>query len=544
MKNKFFLLLLATLFSLSISAQETVERWGMYETTLKAHTSGNPFKTELTATFTCKGKKYEIPGFYDGNDTFVIRFMPTELGKWTYTTHSSLKALNGKKGEILCVAPSKDNHGPVVTDGEFAFKYADGTRYYPIGTTSYDWMHAVDCNGNRLEQQTLESLKESRFNKIRQLLLPHNFEASYPEPDLFPYEMKNKSVDKNGKTVYTWDFTRPNPEFFRMVERCVQGLMDLGIEADMCIFHPYDEGRWGFDSMPLDVSVEYVKYVVKRLAAYRNIWWSLANEYDLMRNQPKENWTHYIGAVVDTDPYHHLTSIHSYTAQYYPYWDERLTHCSIQDQAPVEDFGRAPIVRNIYHKPVIFDEVCYEGDMNARWGNLSGEEILFRMWMGLINGTYVTHAECYQAGDDHDFYNDFLAVGGKWQGEAWKRIGFMRDVLADLPMPMYLADSSWDPRTTAAGPGYYMIYLGKEVKEEWRFDLPIRNGRGAGAFPRLTEGEQYTVEIIDTWGMTIKKVPGIFTLKKQDGYRMVDSELRSIRLPQLPYLLLRIKRVE
>ena len=55
----------------------------------------------------------------------------------------------------------------------------------------------------------------------------------------------------------------------------------------------------------------------------------------------------------------------------FPYWMEELTHTSIQDEAPVEDFGRASIVRGVYRKPVIFDEVCYEGNLASRWGRLS-----------------------------------------------------------------------------------------------------------------------------------------------------------------------------
>ena len=73
---------------------------------------------------------------------------------------------------------------------------------------------------------------------------------------------------------------------------------------------------------------------------------------------------------------------------------EELTHTSIQDEAPVEDFGRASIVRGVYRKPVIFDEVCYEGNLASRWGRLSGPEMLHRIWQGLIAGTYVTHGEC------------------------------------------------------------------------------------------------------------------------------------------------------
>lgn len=87
--------------------------------------------------------------------------MPKTVGKWTYVTHSSLEALDSQQGSFECVSPSTGNHGPVVVDGRYAFKYADGTRYYPIGTTAYDWMH-VSADMQKL---TVKSLSEARFNK-------------------------------------------------------------------------------------------------------------------------------------------------------------------------------------------------------------------------------------------------------------------------------------------------------------------------------------------------------------------------------------------
>ena len=44
-----------------------------------------------------------------------------------------------------------------------------------------------------------------------------------------------------------WDFTRFNPAHFQHIEKCTQALMNLGIEADLIVMHPYD--RWGFSMM-------------------------------------------------------------------------------------------------------------------------------------------------------------------------------------------------------------------------------------------------------------------------------------------------------
>jgi len=76
------------------------------------------------------------------------------------------------------------------------------------------------------------------------------------------------------------EFRRPDPAFFSHLERRIGELARLGIEADLILFHPYD--RWGFADMGAEADERYVRYVVARLAAFPNAWWSMANEYDLL----------------------------------------------------------------------------------------------------------------------------------------------------------------------------------------------------------------------------------------------------------------------
>jgi len=43
--------------------------------------------------------------------------------------------------------------------------------------------------------------------------------------------------------------------------------------------------------MPAAADDRYLRYVIARLAAYRNVWWSLANEYDFLLNtKPMGQW--------------------------------------------------------------------------------------------------------------------------------------------------------------------------------------------------------------------------------------------------------------
>lgn len=109
-----------------------------------------------------------------------------------------------------------------------------------------------------------------------------------------------------------------------------------------------------------------------------------------------------------------------------------------------------------------------------------------------------------------------------------------------LPNPLHLCDSSWDPYTSTAGENYYMIYLGKEIKPEWAFDLPVKNA----FYPRLKEGVRFKVEVIDTWNMTIAEWPVVFETTAPVKDRVYDKNQGRVRLPASPYLLLRITEVE
>ncbi len=67
-------------------------------------------------------------------------------------------------------------------------------------------------------------------------------------------------------------------------------------------------------------------------------------------------------------------------------------------------FGTA-ILRDIYRKPIVNDEINYEGDIDSRWGRLTGEEMTFRFWNAVIGGGYATHGETYKV-------SEWISYGG------------------------------------------------------------------------------------------------------------------------------------
>ena len=69
-----FLLFIFTL----IAAQQSVEKWNVFELQLSGPVNGNPFvDVELYSYFTSvSNTTMQINGFYDGNGSYKIRFMP------------------------------------------------------------------------------------------------------------------------------------------------------------------------------------------------------------------------------------------------------------------------------------------------------------------------------------------------------------------------------------------------------------------------------------------------------------------------------------
>lgn len=488
----FFVLIIV--LNLTVNAQE-IEKWDFIELEYKAEVQGNPFtETELSAVFKCKNREYFTEGFYDGNGTYKIRFMPDEEGKWIYTTSSNIREIDNKNGSFQCVKNEKDIHGPVKVRDTYHFGYADGTPFYPLGTTAYAWVHQPDG----LKQETLETLGKNAFNKIRMTVMPKQYSTYIQnEPPYYPFE---------GSKEKGWDFTRFNTDFFQHFENYIDSLRKINIEADVILFHPYDWGKWGFDQMSREQNVRYLRYLIARIAAYRNVWWAMANEYDIM-NKPDDEWDLYFKTVLTYDPYDHLLSIHNGKA-WYNHSKPWITHLSVQTPylENIQDW------RELYDKPVINDEPVYEGNIPTDWGNLTPEELVNRFWICYCRGAYASHGETYL----HPKNILWWSKGGKLYGDSPERLAFLLGIMKESPenglMPFH---NEWNKETYLfKGEEFFLHYYG--ISQQ------------AMALLKLPEDKEYTVEVIDAWEMTVQKMEGTF------------SGQTEVPLPQKPYMAVRI----
>ena len=498
-------------------------RWGVQEVSVHGPEGGNPFTEQsLSGTFTGANETAEADGFYDGEGVYRVRFMPSFEGEYRFRLKASFPVAQ-PEGTFRVLPAEPGNHGPVRVANTYHFAYEDGTPYYSVGTTCYAW--AMQPDGRIRE--TLESLRKARFNKLRFCVFPKHYAYNLGEPCSYPYEgtpMDSSVLNDGNFMAYTgktegnhWDFTRFRPEHFRRIEACIRALGDLGAEADLIMMHPYD--RWGFSSMTPEQDDLYWHYAVARFSAYRNVWWSLANEYDLMAHKTLRDWERFASILCEKDPCRHLRSIHS-CLHFYDYSRPWVTHCSIQRQDLYKGAEFTDEWRQRYGKPVVLDEIAYEGNLQYGWGNLPPQEMVRRFWEAACRGGYPGHGETYRNPENVLWWSH----GGRLRGESWKRVGFLLDAMGRMPgngiapFPM-----DWDcvcgvPEQEKMLPvkSCYFIYFSFMQPSLREF--------------HIDDTAKFEVEVLDTWNMTVEK-RGVFSGKFR------------VELPGRPYMAVRLERV-
>ena len=159
------------------------------------HTGGVSTASTASAASAAASAATTVRGFYDGAGRYVVRFMPSAVGTYSYATSSNSAAITDTHGtfQVTPIKPSTGssssyrgrqdprNHGPARTSSQgYGFAYDDGTAYIPVGTTSYAWLHQPE--GDALEELTLKSLAASPFNKIRMTIFPKYYPFTHDEP--------------------------------------------------------------------------------------------------------------------------------------------------------------------------------------------------------------------------------------------------------------------------------------------------------------------------------------------------------------------------
>lgn len=460
-----------------------------------------------------------VPGFWDGDDRYVVRFSPESEGRWRWESESGSAPLAGRRGEFDALGAA--GHGSVRPAHTFHFAHADGTPFHPVGATAYNWLHQDDP----LFSETPPALAEAGFNKFRFMVFPQAGGHVEHFPTLLPFEK-----DADG----AWDVSRPVIPFFRRLDEAVRLLGIHGLDADVLLLNSYDGGRFGLDGLTEQQDAAYVRYVMARLSAFPNVWWSLCNEFDILTDRPADRWDRLGALLAAEDPHDHPRSIHNWM-EFHDHNQPWVTHASIQNGDATIAFGRASLYRDVYRKPIVLDEIKYEGDIADRWGHLSGEELVHQFWIATVSGCYASHGESFilPNGSLH------MVQGGPLRGESPPRLGFLREILDDLVIPGLDPIDKWDDPAHVAGQPrrQYVQYLAQDAAA-WTFRLPQGN-KGE----RLEVGDAFDVDVIDTWNMTVTPVGRTFVLTDVHRNEAFAADAAPVEFAGGGPLALRITRV-
>ncbi len=289
----------------SAAPSAPVPKWGRFETSLTSAVNyPNPTQQgQVGALFTApSGEKHKVYGFWDGGQTWRLRFSPTEPGKWTWRTACNDTAnagLHDQQGEFLCTAPANksrfDQHGPVrVALNGRHLTHADGTPFFWLGDTA--WNGALLSTDAEWSQYIKERVRQ-KFTAVQ--FVATQFRAA-------------PAGDRDHQLAFTGaDKIVLNPAFFQRLDAKFDALNQAGLLAVPVMLWAINGGgnpqvNPGV-ALPDDQAVLLARYMVARWGAH-DVAWILPGDGDY-RGAKATRWRN-IGFTVFGDIPHAPVLLH------------------------------------------------------------------------------------------------------------------------------------------------------------------------------------------------------------------------------------------
>lgn len=387
-------------------AEETPQQWKVSELRFQNETlSDNPVDTPFSATFTSEaGHSITVPGFYDGDQTYCVRFTPSMSGQWNYTTTSTTDELNNQSGK-LTVSPATDQlRGGIELDpnNDRQFQFQNGDRYFPIAFEC-DWLFALDGeNADDIPKtrKFVDTLAENGFNQVVLNVFAYDVKWAkddrldakyeYGSPKVYPFAGDNESPDHS----------KLNIEYFQRLDRVIEYLDQKGIAAHLMVYVWNKRVNWPEANSAADN--RYFDYVVRRYQAYPNLIWDISKEA-LGYGHNDVKYIHgRIERLRDLDAYKRLITVHDYS--YCRRFADKIDFVSVQLWQSELYHVMRDVCKNIPGKPILnIEHGGYEkGPYVVFNGNYTSPEVcLERAYQCVFAGTFPTHY---------------------WQGAAWNVI--------------------------------------------------------------------------------------------------------------------------
>ncbi len=286
--------------------------WTPVEISLEAASSHVWWEFPVTAVFTHAGSgtRLELPGFWDGDRRYVVRFAPPRRGAWTFRTRSADKGLDAVRGTISARTPSAAElrrngnlrgHLRISPDGRY-FTYADGTPFFLLGDTVWA-MNTARCGlGENSDGPFYVYLADRGKKGFTTIFM--SFMRGFGDTTMEPAGQRNEG----GYPFVDADPARLNPAYFRALDARMRAIWERGF---VTAGHPTWFGKHNcfFDR---DTARRIVSYLAVRYAAFNHIW-SLSGEFQYALRDCE--WSpedfHRLGRTLQAlNPYRHPVSAH------------------------------------------------------------------------------------------------------------------------------------------------------------------------------------------------------------------------------------------
>ena len=243
----------------------TVPKWSRFELTLQSSVaySNALHEAKLSAWFVSPlGETNRVDGFWDGENTWRIRFAPDMPGRWTFTTSCSDRSntnLDGQTGEFKCLAAltktALDRHGPIrVARDRRHFEHSDRTPFLWLGDAVWNGARLAALEDWRLYSEVRASQK---FTVLQWTVAP--------------------GKDAQGEIAFTGrNPIAINVGFFQRLDGKVEAANRAGL---VCAIVPQQEFGGADGGLPETEAALLVRYTTARWGA-NHVAWILAFEGD------------------------------------------------------------------------------------------------------------------------------------------------------------------------------------------------------------------------------------------------------------------------
>ena len=279
----------------------------------------NPFTdVAADATFTGPdGDVYSIPGFYDGDGTWRIRFSSGQAGRWSYRIEAY-----PTDPELAETGTFEVTDRPVrgflraTPDDAWGFRYESGDPVFLLGDTMYNLI-AETYLGNDI-RPLLERRVAQGFNLIRMSLAV----VSFCPPNAYPHWRDRRIWPWGGTSDVAPQFDRFDLDYFRAVDATVRMAAEVGIGLEMILEMGMPGNASPFcrrDLFTAEWEELWIRYLIARYDAYESVYfWTLMNEYEFyplgeFRHTPTaDRWAMRLGRYVrETSAHGHIVSVHN-----------------------------------------------------------------------------------------------------------------------------------------------------------------------------------------------------------------------------------------